>query len=697
MSREHPLPSNPMSGRSPSPAKDDRPGFSRSGFAPIPHRHQDFAPPPPIPSGIPPSRDDELRRDSMSKREPMERWDPRDDYDRRPPWEDHDRKRRRSSSPPPHPSRRMRRSPSPPRHGLPDPADIDTLLSFKQFADWFRASHPQTARADEEEVRRAVESAEGLGKEKKGMAKRYERYRKEYTSRQLYALYLTHRESPWFVERYSPDQIYATQRRRVNRQGRVPTAEKYLDALKAGEYDSVNFDLEPGLSGDDLRLEIPPSERQVFVKTVPPSTSRKELEDLFGKVEGFQYLALTEPFMKKQFHRVAWAQFADGVDPQDVVNKLDGSKIDTFTFHMGVNASPVIGRTRITAPAANTLERLVIDGEKAHDLAYKLEEELIDEDTTYPGLREKGTTVVQNKIDQLLEDQGLVGDDLADDMKLKRAKLIADHWISYLRHGLSTCYYCVAPSAFQEELHRKCVSHKRPDSNADVEDGKEDDHEEDEEERHDRRQSKESERWEETLDKKLRPLLQQVDVQEYGGRDPEEETRKLAAPLIKQEEASKYRCKECNKLFRAPEFVVKHITVKHLDLVDVKTDELAMLNAFVLDPQRIQPTAQTPAAVNDRLPLPPQPQFNGGGGGNGGGMNMMQQQMMMMMQMQQAMMMGMGRQGQGLAQRMGGFAEPITPLPTVPPGAEDPRAKRGRVSYQDLDAPGGGGDGGLPY
>ena len=101
---------------------------------------------------------------------------------------------------------------------------------------------------------------------------------------------------------------------------------------------------------------------------------------------------------------------------------------------------------------------------------------------------------------------------------------------------------------------------------------------------------------------------------------------------------------------------------------------------------------------------------------------MMQQQMMMMLQMQQAMMMGqmqfspqqqtanleggggMGRPGQGagrdLLNRVGGYASrdaDLGPLPTAPPGAEDPRARRGRVSYQDLDEPGGGGDGGLPY
>jgi hypothetical protein len=33
-----------------------------------------------------------------------------------------------------------------------------------------------------------------------------------------------------------------TQRRRVNRQGRIPTTEKYLDDLKDGKYDSINYD-----------------------------------------------------------------------------------------------------------------------------------------------------------------------------------------------------------------------------------------------------------------------------------------------------------------------------------------------------------------------------------------------------------------------------------------------------------------------
>lgn len=212
---------------------------------------------------------------------------------------------------------------------------------------------------------------------------------------QLFALYLSHRASPWFQERYSHLPEFVALRRRVNRQGRVPTVEKYLDGLRAGEHDAVSFEMtgettasrvrskvaaltraedpekksggsrrysdheEPeGLDralGDTApteeaaRVEVAPKERQVFVKTVPPTISRKELEavrrgltcvrnstdigQLFAQEEGFEYLALAEPSAKKAFHRVAWAQFADGVDVEKVVERLDNSKV-SLRFHL---------------------------------------------------------------------------------------------------------------------------------------------------------------------------------------------------------------------------------------------------------------------------------------------------------------------------------------------------------------------------
>ena len=104
---------------------------------------------------------------------------------------------------------------------------------------------------------------------------------------------------------------------------------------------------------------------------------------------------------------------------------------------MGVNATPVVGKVRLTVSSANSLERMTSDGQKAKELAEKLEAELIGDDDdepetngevktteeggdadaekskreqSVPGLREKGTVFVQEKIEQLQEAAGLSGE-----------------------------------------------------------------------------------------------------------------------------------------------------------------------------------------------------------------------------------------------------------------------------------------------
>ena len=45
------------------------------------------------------------------------------------------------------------------------------------------------------------------------------------------------------------------------------------------------------------------------------------------------------------------------------------------------------------------------------------------------------------------------------------------------------------------------------------------------------------------------------------------ELAKVAEPYIKQEDEGKFRCKTCQKLFKATSFVEKHIANKHSELV----------------------------------------------------------------------------------------------------------------------------------
>ena len=45
------------------------------------------------------------------------------------------------------------------------------------------------------------------------------------------------------------------------------------------------------------------------------------------------------------------------------------------------------------------------------------------------------------------------------------------------------------------------------------------------------------------------------------------ETTKAVEQHIKQEDEGKFRCKQCNKLFKAISFVEKHVANKHGELV----------------------------------------------------------------------------------------------------------------------------------
>jgi len=160
------------------------------------------------------------------------------------------------------------------------------------------------------------------------------------------------------------------------------------------------------------------------------------------------------------------------------------------------------------------------------------------------------------------------------------------------------------------------------------------------------------ERWLDWLDSKVALLLNRdgVDPRDYGGKSFDEELSKAAEPFIKQEDEGKFRCKTCQKLFKATSFVEKHIANKHGDLVK-NLEEIPYFNNFALDPHHIQPFSHPPPQQpgNSQQPPPqayglqgpsfppvadygrpgpyhgsypgtyPPPYVNGGGGGPGPG------------------------------------------------------------------------------
>lgn len=113
------------------------------------------------------------------------------------------------------------------------------------------------------------------------------------------------------------------------------------------------------------------------------------------QVEGFDYVALSEPNQNRRFHRVGFVQFKAGSDMEAAEQKLFESKvrscgtcsfsavdlflqIDTFTLHMG-RANHVSYQKLRTVPGAfSERERQQKDISQATTLIAKLEAESSD-------------------------------------------------------------------------------------------------------------------------------------------------------------------------------------------------------------------------------------------------------------------------------------------------------------------------------
>ncbi|GBE79351.1 hypothetical protein BKA93DRAFT_812571 [Sparassis latifolia] len=252
-----------------------------------------------------------------------------------------------------------------------------------------------------------------------------------------------------------------------------------------------------------------------------------------------------------------------------------------------------------------------------------------------PEPRERGSDAVERRIEKIMadiRDQGLV--DASDEKGLEAKKTVVslDLYLAYLRAAFHTCYYCAVVTDHQEELQRKCVKHMRKPLSkmllqevkaAEAQKAQKEVKEEEGDEGKSKDKDKEvmgkektsetrdwkrnDERWLEWLDSKVALLVNRdgVDPRDYGGKSYDSELSKACEQYIKQEDEGKYRCKTCQKLFKATSFVEKHIANKHSELVK-HLEEIPYFNNFALDPHRIQPFSHPPQQVGNSQAPPPQ-------------------------------------------------------------------------------------------
>ncbi|KAF9246862.1 hypothetical protein BU15DRAFT_69722 [Melanogaster broomeanus] len=402
-------------------------------------------------------------------------------------------------------------------------------------------------------------------------------------------------------------------------------------------------------------ISVPPEGNQVMIRTIPPDIGRLKLEEACSKVPGYTYLALGDPLQKRNFYRAGWIKFRDDADMTAVMSDLTDKKIEGFKLHVSHNLKPFINRVRYVPEVASKPDRIEKDLANVKVLAAILEEdyrmlrqssvssvggdgmgvngsakleddamggETGNEHESEP--KEAGSEAVERRIEKImgeLREQGAVD---ARTFEARKAVISLDLYIAYLRAAYHTCYYCAVVTDHLEELQRKCLKHvRKPLSKSLLEEVKAVEAEKAEKEKKVKEEEKEpdvtttkpaetrdwkrnDERWLEWFDAKIALLINKhgVDPRDYGGKSYDEELTKAVEPFIKQEDEGRFRCKTCQKLFKATSFVEKHIANKHAELVK-QLDEVPYFNNFALDPHRIQPFTHPPV-VTGNSQAPPQ-------------------------------------------------------------------------------------------
>ncbi|KAF9224365.1 hypothetical protein BS17DRAFT_702828 [Gyrodon lividus] len=413
------------------------------------------------------------------------------------------------------------------------------------------------------------------------------------------------------------------------------------------------FDNKRNNRGEEI--SVPPEGNQVMIRTIPPDIGRLKLEEACSKVPGFMYLALGDPLQKRNFYRAGWIKFRDDADMIGVMNELTDKKIEGFKLHVSHNLKPFVNRVRYVPEVASKPDRIEKDLANAKLLASILEEESSTlrkppsassagehgmetngcvklEDVAMdthanneddPELKEVGSEALERRIEKIMGDLREQGAD-EKTLEAKKAVISLDLYIAYLRAAYHACYYCAVVTDHLEELQRKCLKHvRKPLSKSLLEEVRAAEAEKAEKEKKVKEEEKEidvattkpaenrdwkrnDERWLEWFDAKIALLLNRngVDPRDYGGKSYDEELSKSVEPFIKQEDEGRFRCKTCQKLFKATSFVEKHIANKHPELVK-QLDEVPYFNNFALDPHRIQPFTHPPP-ITGNSQAPPQ-------------------------------------------------------------------------------------------
>jgi hypothetical protein len=458
---------------------------------------------------------------------------------------------------------------------MANPRDLPTLVSINYFTDYMRWVNPESQMAEDE------------------IYQAYTQYKKEFHYRQLRSFFNQHRNDNWFMDKYWNEAI--NDRLKEAYPQKIQLFDTFVKELQQGKFDSLNYDEPPSSTNGAQQEEEQESEADpniIFIKSIPPSISRHQVQELFSKFSGFQHLMLSDPNPLKKFHRLGWVIFEQGINVSKLLeNELKSCCIDEFEFHLAPHKNKSI--PRLTSPQFSNPARLRHDLSKVSKLTKELElyfAKAGQPDIESPNLF-NGSEHINQRMDIILADRSPSParsheeGSQSDDIPISEVKKRLDLHLAYLRSVFHYCYYCYALCETSHDLIRKCSTkhYRGTDPKAST-------------------ANKSSESWIKSFEQKIDLQIHGLNSQElenFGGQSLEKEIDLYASSQVLVIESNKCRCKLCNKLFKGAEFVEKHVKTKHKADFQEIIDEVQYFNNYIRDSQRVTPPSNvTPLGAN---------------------------------------------------------------------------------------------------
>lgn len=288
----------------------------------------------------------------------------------------------------------------------------------------------------------------------------------------------------------------------------------------------------------------------LFIKTIPPQCTRNELMNTLTGIESGNVvkLQLSEPNPSKNFHRIGWVTYSSIEAAKEALQKLSGSKLDSFELNLIIHKEkPGERKAKITPALASQTERI------QHDL------------------------IQARKLVALLDKEKDIENDIFTDENLKdySEEQTLDLMIYYLRKVHFYCYYSAEEFSSWDNLVLKCgeiylrgtpkyTPHFDPDT------------------------------WAQNLDAKVTWRLENsMSLDDLTGKTLSTRMeRDICEKHTKRRDEKVWECLICKKKFCGQNFVEKHIITRHEELWTGFQEEVTNLQFFlnyVNDPKRLTP------------------------------------------------------------------------------------------------------------